>query len=131
MKVHLSRWPKYFTTGGNMKKIVFILALLGPFFIGCAKNMGTDENLQYTDISEIIKKGNVNFDTVNTYVIEPHCIRCHEEWTSESSIREYIVAGNPEKSEFYEEIDEGGMPEGAPELNTQLKDLVYEYILNL
>lgn len=78
------------------------------------------------------------FKTVKEKIINVSCLRCHKpggkasDWpfTSYDEVISFggIAAGNPNSSDFYNDILTGNMPQGAPQLDATLVSLVKDWI---
>ena len=52
-----------------------------------------------------------NFKSIRDRIITPKCAVCHEQMLSHKELlKDYVVAGSPERSLLYTEVEGGGMP---------------------
>lgn len=83
------------------------------------------------------------FETVRTTVLEPKCVACHQQATSENHhialagydviarndrVPPLVVPGKPEDSSLYATIKAGTMPKGGAKLSDAEIKLVYDWI---
>lgn len=51
-----------------------------------------------------------NFHSIRDRIIIPKCSVCHEQMVSHKELLKYVTPGSPESSEFFTEVEGGGMP---------------------
>lgn len=102
-----------------------VLMLLGT---GCLPR-GTDEADLFAPAPPAYAQ--VNFSTLQSTVLAPHCIQCHADFDSAAAIAPYVTPGNPQASSLYTEISTGDMPPGGPPLSSASLMIVATYIDDL
>jgi len=87
-------------------------------------------SLEYDDQTlSGLNQDEVSFSTIKSEILQPHCIRCHAAESTESGLKKnWIVAGDPENSKFFTEVENGNMPQNAAALSTKDLQLIRSYI---
>lgn len=73
----------------------------------------------------------VTFSTVKSKILQPHCISCHSNASTESGISSWIVKGHPDQSKLFTEVESGSMPKNQSPLSTADLELLRAYITQL
>ena len=70
------------------------------------------------------------FLEIETAIIQPHCAACHDtfEPLNYQAVMQYVVAGDPKASVFWEVLDTGRMPKRRAKLSQDLIDGVAAWI---
>lgn len=113
---------------------VKILNLL-PFFIlllqGCnpsappaeiKSNVGTQDNIVN------LNSAPADFPTLYSAILEPKCLSCHDQLSSEAGLGDWVVPHSPEESSLYLSVVDGYMPKGAAALTSEELEFVARYI---
>lgn len=116
-----------------MRKYSFMFrssGLLTAAFLatGCLSR-GTDEADLFAPAPPTYAE--VDFATLSSAVLAPHCIQCHAEFGSQSGVLAYVTPGNPGASLLYTDIQSGQMPPGGPSLPAASLQVVATYINDL
>jgi hypothetical protein len=104
----------------DFKQVLFATILL----IGCG-----DKSVDSVSIDPFSDEA-VDFSMIKENILKPHCLSCHSTYRDESQIGNFIVAGYPEQSKFYQEVVSGRMPQGGNPLGVDLVDMLRRYIEN-
>lgn len=91
--------------------IVFLLA----FGLGCGQR-------------ELKEELQPNYRQIAEKIIAPKCVRCHSSLDNYVGVLQLIEPGDPEESEFYEEIESDEMPIQSAPLSVQEKKAIYDWI---
>lgn len=65
---------------------------------------------------------------INSNIVQAKCTSCHESLATYSGLMAIVSAGKPDESKFYEEIEEGGMPEHSVKLSDDEINAVKDWI---
>ena len=86
-------------------------------------------SVQYDDgtISGL-NQDEVSFSMIKSKILQPHCINCHSSEGTETGLKKWIVAGDPDTSKFFTEVENGNMPQNASALTTKDLQLIRSYI---
>ncbi len=71
------------------------------------------------------------FEAIRQRILIPRCSVCHSKIVSYAGImNDLVVAGEPEKSKLFEEINSGGMPKDRGKLSDEEISAVKTWIVN-
>lgn len=71
-----------------------------------------------------------SFQSIQANIVQPKCLHCHESLATYEGLLRVVEPGSPEDSEFYEEIQEGGMPLHSVKLSDAEIQAVHDWIQN-
>ena len=109
-----------------MKKYIVLLLML----VSCGKKSALI--FKTKDAITALPLGQAaTFENIKSAIITPHCLRCHANVTTAAELNKWIVAGNPEASVFFKEVEDGSMPMNATPLPTSDLQLIRSYIQSL
>lgn len=110
-----------------MKKIIFLLSLV--VLSSCGPKTSS---VQYDDGTSLgLSAEEVTFSQIKSQILQPHCINCHSAVSTETGLKKWIVAGDPENSPFFTEVENGNMPQNASPLSTKDLQMIRVYIANM
>jgi len=114
-----------------MRKYLLTISL-GASLAACGRQ-GTDEAASYgsalpPDPDTI---ADVDFATLKQYVLTPHCISCHHDWTDETEFQDEIEIGDPANSDAYQAVRNGSMPKNQASLSSRKIELLRRYIIDV
>ena len=75
-----------------------------------------------------LDSANLDFPTLYSEILEPKCLACHDNVSSEDGIANWIVNQNPDESPLFLTVVDGYMPAGGTPLTSQELDFVSRYI---
>jgi mono/diheme cytochrome c family protein len=72
------------------------------------------------------------YTKVRADILTPHCFICHgggnHDFSTYNGLKTVVVAGKPENSQLYLEVNSGAMPRGGQKLSTDEIKLIYDWI---
>lgn len=76
-------------------------------------------------------EGAVDFETLKSKILIPHCIKCHKKMDQAEGLTKHITNNDPYSSRLFLSVKEGTMPKKAAPLSTEEIEIVRKYIENL
>lgn len=107
-----------------MKNLFFLLSLVVLFSCGPKTS-----SVQYDDGKSLgLTAEEVTYSQIKSDILKPHCISCHADVSTETGLKKWITAGDPDHSKFFTEVENGNMPKNAIPLSTKDLQLIRDYI---
>jgi mono/diheme cytochrome c family protein len=114
---------------------VTVLPILGA---ACGSDSGSEVAAPAPVVTPVVKASSVpgTYTEINQTIVQPKCIRCHSASAPSDGVNlstyagafAQVVAGNPEQSILYTQVQSGAMPQGGPPLtDAEIQD-IYNWI---
>lgn len=110
-----------------MKNFIFILSLV--VLGSCGPKTSS---VQYDDGTSLgLNAEEVTYSQIKSDILKPHCLSCHSDVSTETGLKKWITAGDPDHSKFFTEVENGSMPQNASPLSTKDLQMIRIYIENM
>lgn len=70
----------------------------------------------------------VTFADVKSNILQPYCLSCHADVSTETGLKKWISPGDPEASSFFTDVKNGSMPKDQNPLDLNKVEMIRLYI---